>query len=158
MKLLRIGSCLMSLLFVEQAMARNFYKTGFSFSAEYSSFETGTRQLFSDRARVRYSDDRKFCAVDFGGARFDCTVAELRFGAAIPKIAITPATAQSLFLSAANRSSLSSSTLGALRRLTQRQLKGFALTQTQGFFRQLHDENPESVHVKVSPLSSPVRY
>ncbi len=139
------------------AEARNFYRAHFEFKASYTNIRTGSKKLFEDSVTVSYSDDAAFCIFQYGKQESPCHLLSFRNGKDIeaPLIDMSVDYLRGLFVSAASTTSgLNDWERAAVVRLIQKYpSEPIKLFYDKSYYYQLHDEQPEAIHVQLSGLS-----
>lgn len=133
--------------------ARNFYRTFFTFDAYYTHIRTGSKKLFDDKVKMVYSDDGEFCFFQFNNTETSCKISKFN-GAAYPTVELPLDFIKSMFVIASEKGpNISNNEKEAVKRLMNYfpgsiQLSYDYISRTY----QLHDNQPEAIHVTISPL------
>lgn len=146
-------------VFTQLAEARNFYKTDFSFYSSYTHIKTGSKDLFEDKMKIVYSDEGAFCYFQYNNAETPCVLVELK-SYNEPVIELSIDVIKNIFVIAAqNTKELAPGEQAAVKRLIKLFPEALRLSPFSGAsIYQLHDEQPEAIHVGISNLSYPKRY
>jgi hypothetical protein len=135
---------------------RNFYETGFDLHAEYANIETGSEDLFSYKlVKLRYSDDKQFCIIYFNQTKYPCSIVEFKSGSPFyPTVKIARTDIISFFSYYVQNTKANQNVKDSFCRLILQLPEGYTLTKDSEFKYQFHDEQPESIHVRIDSLRS----
>lgn len=140
------------------AEARNFYRTGFSFESTYTNIRTGSKDLFSDKVIMLFSDDGDFCYFQYKEHEEACTIVKQE-KYDDPEVLLPVQLIKSLFIAASENHNLAQYEKDAVKRLINLFPNSIHLSKHSSAVRyQLHDNQPEAIHVEISGLSYPSRY
>lgn len=133
--------------------ARNFYRTSFEFWASYTHIHTGSKSLFSDNVQIVYSDDSAFCYFQYNNTEISCTLLKLS-DSRNPTVALPLSFIKNLFIIASEKEGrITTEEKAAVRRLISLFPESLQISPSSGRKAyQLHDQQPEAIHVTVDEL------
>lgn len=139
------------------AHARNFYRTGFSLGASYTNIRTGSKDLFSGSVNIVYSDDADFCFIQLFSEESPCKIVSFDgIGATEPIISLPKDFIVKAFIKISDaEDSIGQIERSAVKRLITKypnELTKMNWTSYYGY--QLHDEQPEAIHIWISSLKT----
>lgn len=155
MKYLNILALFLTLWTGTQSQARNFYKTSFSLSASYTNIDTGSKGLFSQTSiPIRYSDDGDFCIIYFEQIQYPCASITLTPDRAYSiKVQVPRDLMVKFFKGIMDKTAHDADLKSSFHRLIALLPDGYNLSNSSYYSFQLHDDQPEAIHVWIHELN-----
>ncbi len=147
-------------LFSQTSHARSFYEATFKMNVQYTNIESGTVDLISERlVNVRYSDDHDFCEIVIGTEAFRCHSYHPDDYPDQVALTMDRGIGGQVVAAALNNCMTDPNIQASFARLST-YLDDTINVEWQGddFYQQIHDEIPESFHIRLYDMTQGVKY